>query len=110
VNSSLVFMPLAITRLVTLLTALALLLSRRAPLPALRSNPYAWLAGACDAGGNIGYLFARQFTRLDVAAVLSSLYPASTVLLAWLVAREQIAPVQWAGAAVCLGAVVLITL
>jgi drug/metabolite transporter (DMT)-like permease len=110
VESHLVFMPLTVTKLVTFLTALTLLLSRRVTVPHPLSNWHAWVAGACDAGGNIAYLFARQFTRLDVAAVLSSLYPATTVLLAWLVTREHIAPVQWVGAVVCLAAVVLITL
>jgi drug/metabolite transporter (DMT)-like permease len=110
VDPSLVFMPLAITRSVTFLTALALLALRRAPFPSPASNPFAWLAGLLDASGNVFYLLARQFTRLDVAAVLSSFYPATTVLLAWIISRERVTPTQWLGAAVCLAAVALITL
>jgi drug/metabolite transporter (DMT)-like permease len=110
VDPALVFMPLAITRSVTFLTALFLLLVRRAPLPSPASNPFAWLAGLLDASGNVLYLLARQFTRLDVAAVLSSFYPATTVLLAWIISREQVTATQWCGAAVCLAAVALITL
>jgi len=110
VDPALVFMPLAITRTVTFLTALVLLLVTRAPLPSPASNPFAWLAGLLDASGNVLYLLARQFTRLDVAAVLSSFYPATTVLLAWIISRERVTPTQWCGAAVCLAAVALITL
>jgi drug/metabolite transporter (DMT)-like permease len=56
------------------------------------------------------YLFARQLTRLDVAAVLSSFYPVTTVLLAWMITRERVTPLQWFGAMVCLAAVALITI
>jgi drug/metabolite transporter (DMT)-like permease len=110
VDPALVFMPLAITRTVTFLTALVLLAARRAPLPSPTSNPFAWVAGLLDASGNVLYLLARQFTRLDVAAVLSSFYPATTVLLAWIVSRERVTATQWCGAAVCLAALALITL
>ena len=82
----------------------------RLPLPGLRSNPTALLAGLLDAGGNLFYILARQYTRLDIAAVLSSLYPASTVLLAGLILREKISGVQWLGVAICVAAIALITI
>jgi drug/metabolite transporter (DMT)-like permease len=81
----------------------------RLPFPSLVSNPTALLAGVLDAGGNIFYLLARQFVRLDVAAVLASLYPVSTVLLARIILQENIARSQWAGVMACLLAIVLIT-
>ena len=47
---------------------------------------------------------------MDVAAVLSALYPASTVLLAWLFLKERISRVQGAGIALAFVAIVLFTL
>jgi drug/metabolite transporter (DMT)-like permease len=110
VEADLVFGPLVVARAVMLGAALFLLLLRRMPIPALTSNPTALLAGLLDAGGNIFYLLAQQFTRLDVAAVLSSLYPATTVLLAYLILKENVSGFQWLGAALCLAAVILIAL
>jgi drug/metabolite transporter (DMT)-like permease len=103
-----IFGPLLVARLAALGTALALLALRRVPLPRLGSSPVALAAGVLDAGGNIFYVLAKQFTRLDIAAVLSSLYPAATVLLSWLVLKEHVSRAQWLGAALCLAAVVLI--
>lgn len=110
VQSDLVFVPLAVARVVTLITALVLLTLGRVARPSLAAHPLALLAGVLDAGGNVFYLFAREFTRLDVAAVLASLYPVSTVVLARLLLKEQITRTQWIGAAVCLVAVILITI
>jgi drug/metabolite transporter (DMT)-like permease len=110
VEPGIVFTPLIVERCVIL--GIALLLSRRSgqTLPSLRANPVAWLAGVLDAGGNIFYLLARQYTRLDVAAVLSSLYPAITVLLAAMLLKEKVSRTQALGVAVCLAAIMLITL
>lgn len=105
-----VFTPLIIARSMTLGLALILLRARRLPLPALGGNPIALLAGLLDAGGNIFYVLARQYTRLDIAAVLSSLYPVSTVVLASLILKQRVSRLQWAGAALCLAAVALISL
>jgi drug/metabolite transporter (DMT)-like permease len=110
VDADLVFVPLAVARTVMLATALLLMVSRRVPLPSIAAHPLALLAGVLDAGGNVLYLLARELTRLDVAAVLASLYPVSTVVLARLVSNERISATQWVGAAVCLVAVVLITM
>jgi drug/metabolite transporter (DMT)-like permease len=43
-----------------------------------------------------------------VAAVLASLYPVITVLLANLVLREKVSHSQWVGVGVCLAAITLI--
>ena len=108
VDVSSVFMPLAIARAMMLVVGVLVLTGRRLPFPGLAASPMALLAGALDAGGNVLYLLARQHVRLDVAAVLSSLYPVATVLLARVVSGEPVSPTQWAGASVCLAAVGLI--
>jgi drug/metabolite transporter (DMT)-like permease len=105
-----VFAPLLVARLMYLIVAGLLLLALRVPVPSLRGNPAALLAGALDIGGNVFYVLAQNLTRLDVAAVLASLYPAGTVLLAWVILKERLSASQWLGAGLCLLAVILIAL
>jgi drug/metabolite transporter (DMT)-like permease len=63
-----------------------------------------------DIIGNGSYILAGQAGRVDVAAVLSSLYPGATVFMAWLLLKESISRVQFAGIMAALGAIVLLTL
>jgi len=67
------------------------------------------LAGMLDTVGNLFYLRATQLGRLDVAAVVCSLYPAGTILLAALVLHERPSRRQLAGMALALGAVMLLS-
>lgn len=105
-----VFLPLAVARVMALGVAVVSLTARGVPWLSLTSNPNALVAGVLDAGGAVFYVLARQWTRFDVAAVLSSLYPVSTVLLARLLQQEHVRPVQWMGVALCLAAVGLMTM
>jgi drug/metabolite transporter (DMT)-like permease len=63
-----------------------------------------------DVVGNGSYILAGQAGRVDVAAVLSSLYPGATVFMAWLLLKERISCVQLAGIVAALGAIVLLTM
>jgi len=67
------------------------------------------IAGVFDAGGNAFLVMAAHAGRLDVAAVLSSLYPAGTVLLAWLILKERISRWQFAGLVTAFVAIAAIT-
>jgi drug/metabolite transporter (DMT)-like permease len=67
------------------------------------------IAGIFDASGNTFYTMATRLGRLDIAAVLSSLYPASTILLAAVLLKERTTRSQAAGMALALVAVVLIS-
>ncbi|MGI8439083.1 MAG: EamA family transporter [Thermoleophilaceae bacterium] len=64
--------------------------------------------GVADAVANT--LFALASTRglVSVVGILGSLYPVITILLAWTVLRERLAPAQWAGVGGALGGVALI--
>ena len=106
-----VFWPLVAGRVVAVAAVLPLALAGRRPLlprgAALRLLVF---GGVMDAAGNLLFLLATQTGRLDAAAVLASLYPAITALLAWLVAGEKMTRSQVAGAAAAVAAIVLITL
>ncbi len=103
-----VFVPVLVARTITLGIALIMLRVNHLPLPGLASNPVAILAGVLDTGGNIFYLLATQFTRLDIAALLSSFYPAGTVILASILLKEKVSSTQWVGILLCLAALTLI--
>jgi drug/metabolite transporter (DMT)-like permease len=68
----------------------------------------AMLAGVLDTSGNLLYLLASRTGRLDIPAVLSSLYPASTILLAAWLLRERTTRSQAVGMVLAMVAVVLI--
>ncbi len=67
------------------------------------------MAGVFDASGNSFYTLATRTGRLDIAAVLSSLYPASTILLAAVFLKERTTRSQAFGMVLALVAVVLIS-
>jgi drug/metabolite transporter (DMT)-like permease len=68
------------------------------------------LAGVLDTIGNLGYTLAAHSGRLDLAAMVSSLYPGFTILLAALILRERPTARQTLGMAVALASVVLLSL
>jgi drug/metabolite transporter (DMT)-like permease len=86
------------------------LLRRQAIFPERSLWPLVSLGGMMDVLGNIFYVLAGQAGRLDVTVVLSSLYPGTTVLLAWVFLKERINRIQALGIILALAAIVLLTL
>jgi len=110
ISSGAVFGALAVAKATACASALVLTLLNRMRPVARAGSQAAILTGLIDPLANALYVMASAHTRMDVAAVLVSLYPAGTVLLARLILKEQIVAVQWAGVLLCLVAIVLITL
>jgi drug/metabolite transporter (DMT)-like permease len=110
--------PLATARMGSLSTCLLMLLavSLRANGGAARVRMtrkvviWAMSTALLDTSGNLLFVAATRAGRLDVAAVLASLYPASTILMAAWMLRERPTRRQGLGMAVAAAAVVMITL
>jgi drug/metabolite transporter (DMT)-like permease len=114
VSPSATFWPLAVARLTSVVSLLIVLLLRRQQMQKLLSGvrrvaPLVLLAGTLDALGNAFFVLAAHSGRLDVAAILSSLYPAATVLLAAVVLRERVTRIQAVGILLVLVAIPLIS-
>jgi drug/metabolite transporter (DMT)-like permease len=72
-----------------------------------------WLAalgGAIDASANAILLFGLRLGELTIQSVLTALYPAGTIILAAVLLRERIAPVQIVGLLLALVAAALLAL
>lgn len=105
-----VVMTLATMRAVNagLATVVLAVAVRRAAHPRRDDVPALALIGVTDAGANGAYALASTMSLVSVSAVLASLYPAVTALLAWRFHREQLTAVQVLGVAATLGGVGLI--
>jgi drug/metabolite transporter (DMT)-like permease len=111
VTSDAVVLPSLIAKGASLCTALLLVIlrpKRGEEIPFRQISPIALLGGAMDSTASALFVLAQQLTRLDVAVVLTSLYPASTIMLAYAVQKEHISRLQWVGVGLCLTAIVLI--
>ena len=64
--------------------------------------------GIFDTGANVLFAFATTHGSLGVVAVLSSLYPLATILLARAVLHERLGPTRTVGGLVALGGAALI--
>ena len=104
-------LPLALNQIVAAVAVVAVAVSVRAawvprrPLALVGAVP-----GILGGLATIGFLYATHGGYLSVTAVLTSLYPAITVLLAASVLRERIHASQALGLALCAGVVVLVAL
>ena len=93
----------------TVLMFTIVLFSARDPKPLRPALVPILLSGTFDSLANALYIAATRYGRLDVAAVLSSLYPASTVILARIFLKERFSRMQVAGIVGALIAVALIS-
>ncbi|HWH29878.1 MAG TPA: EamA family transporter [Mycobacteriales bacterium] len=73
-----------------------------------RGLPLLAVVGVFDVGANGTFAVASQSDLVSVTAVLSSLYPVVTGLLAWRLHGERLAALQWAGVVLALTGVVLL--
>ena len=87
-NTTNIFSGLLIAKVGSFLAALVLLKSNGKTIPSIKIAKIAILSGVIDAFSNVLYLFAKENTRLDIAVVLSSLYPVVTVILSRIFYKE----------------------
>lgn len=99
--------PVVVTRAVsTLLCAAYVAKTGPRPAQAHRDSRATLLsvgAGVVDGAANALFVLAIQGSDLAVVATLTSLYPAATIVLAWMVLGERLARVQRIG--LCLAAI-----
>jgi drug/metabolite transporter (DMT)-like permease len=106
-----VLWPLVGARIASIgLMGLFILISSQPLIPAKGQMFFMVLAGIFDASGNAFFAVATHLGRLDISAVLSSLYPAATILLAWAILKERLRWSQWLGAIIALFSLGLIAL
>lgn len=110
-SSRAVLWPMAATRLGSIPSAILFCSLRRIQwLPERRHWRNISLISIMDTVGNLFYMLAARFGRMDVAAVVSSMYPASTVALARILLKEKITVWQTAGVLLALVALVFISM
>ena len=103
------FWPLVVARVASMLLMLTVLTIRREPWrPPPSLLKFMIVAGLLDSAGNALYVGATRHGRLDVAVVLSSFYPATTVILARLFLGERLSRLQMTGVAAALLSIPLI--
>jgi drug/metabolite transporter (DMT)-like permease len=102
--------PLVVSRFTSAALIVPLAAARRAfGLVRGRTLGVVVLAGVCDALANMCFLLAARHGLLSLASVLTSLYPAATVVLAVWLLHEHTSTTQRLGLALAGGSIVLIT-
>ena len=75
---------------------------------------FPWLlviaSGVLDACANGVFQLASQRGMLSIVAVVGSLYPVATVILAWVLLKERLNPIQLVGVALALLAAATLSL
>jgi drug/metabolite transporter (DMT)-like permease len=108
-TTGVVFGPLVIVRAFEALLIVGIVVVGRGEFRLARAIwPLAALVGVGDMAGNAFFVLAAQAGRLDVAAVLSSLYPVTTIVLATILLHDRVTRSHAAGIAAAAIAIVLI--
>jgi drug/metabolite transporter (DMT)-like permease len=92
---------------ISLVAVIALALGRSLRPPSGTMGAIAG-SGILDVGANVFYLLATRFGLLTVVAVLTSMYPAVTVVLARVLLHERFVRTQLVGLALAAASIVLI--
>lgn len=100
--------PVALSQIVSVIGIVAIAQVRRARWLPRRRSAVPMVAGALAGAATLLFQLSAQSGALTVAAVVTSLYPAVTVVLAAAVLREHITRNQGIGLALAVTAVVLI--
>lgn len=109
ISGSYLLSPLALQRLIQVAIFAVVVVAGRQAWRLPRSTwPLAVLVGFLDLFGNVTFLTAARSGHLAIAAVVSSLYPVVTVLLAATILRERITVSHAAGVALAGVAVAMI--
>ena len=105
------YWPLTVTQLVSLVAVVGSALALGGdPVPRVAGHWLGLGSGVAATIAVLGFLLARHQGLLSVSAVLTSLYPAATVLLATVFLHERLHRVQSLGLALCGVSVVCVAL
>ncbi len=107
VNPSMTMLTFRSTSIVILLVLMAF--SRSAGGVTRGDLPVLALIGILDASANLLFGVASTLGMLSTTSVISSLYPVATAVLAAVVLRERLRPIQYAGVTVAMVGVVLLS-
>jgi drug/metabolite transporter (DMT)-like permease len=104
--------PVWLVRMLTpcLLGILAPIARQKIQLPRGRGWWYIAVIGFVDTLGYLAYTFGTRMSQVSIVTILSSLYSAVTVILAWLWLRESIQKSQWLGISIIFLGIILVNL
>lgn len=108
-GDGLIMSPVVLIRTASIIAIAGWLISRREPWRVSRALwPALVVVGVLDMAATVAYLSAIQIGPLAIAAILASLYPVVTTLLAAVLLRERVTPIHAVGIVAAGAAVVLI--
>jgi drug/metabolite transporter (DMT)-like permease len=90
------------------LVAVAMLMTRTSLRPAAGTMAGIAISGVLDVAANVLYLLSTQHGLLSLVAVITSMYPAATVILARFVLHERLTKAQLVGLGLAAAGVTLI--